>query len=105
MCSGDGVPDPLCEPFEPLSVGAFREVAGDGRVDGLAGDCLRPVSGQQHEREVWCALGDRTREFDPVHPGHLVVADHTVDGRRRQPVERGLRVGDTCHDEPADHVL
>jgi len=99
-----GVADPRREPFVRV-VAVFREVLVDAGGDGLARHPLGARSGEQDEGEVAAPLPDGVEQFDPVGPGHVVIADDAVERARLGRVERRRRIALRRHVEPVVPLL
>jgi len=99
----DRVDDPVGQQLVAFGPGPLLEVVGDAGRDRLAGDLLRPLAGEQHERDVGADLADRGEEFEPVHPRHVVVAHDAVE-RGRVGLEPRERVVDARLDRHVDRV-
>jgi len=84
----DRVVDAVRKQDVPVPSATLLEVVGDARGDRVARDLLAPGAGEQDEREVGTVRADGLEELDPVHAGHVVVADDAVD-------RRGVVVGES----------
>ena len=74
----DGVQDPVGEELVLFVARSLPEVVGGAGGDSVARHRLRPLPGEQHEREVRMVGADRVQKVDAVGPGHLVVGDDAV---------------------------
>lgn len=92
----DRLLDPVREPAELLGT-ALIEVPGDSRVKRLAGDLLGPLPGVENEREPAVCRVNGLEQLQPVHAGHVVVADDAVELALVERVGRGRRLGDARH--------
>jgi hypothetical protein len=78
----------------PSTAGSSRrfrpplEVVGDAGRDGLAGDLLGALAGEENEGELRARLADRLRGGQAVQSRHVVVADDAVDPRVGEPLQR-----------------
>ena len=75
--------DPVREHRILVGVGVLPEGIGDAGGDGLAGDRLAALPGEEDEGKLRVLVADRFEERESVAFREIVVADHTLDG----PVE------------------
>lgn len=76
---GNLVRDPFFDLRRHL-LGDLRFDLGRSSRDGVAGDLFAPLTGKEDERQVRVRIADDIEKLQPVHTGHIVVADDAVDG-------------------------
>ena len=100
----DGVVDAVGEQFVLVGAGRLPEVVGDAGRDGLVGDFLAALAGEEDERDVRGVGPHRLQEVEPAHRRHGVIAHDAID-RRRLVLEAGKRRLDCRLDLDVDALV